>query len=158
MREITEIILHCSDSDFGNRFLIDKWHKVRGWDGIGYHVVFLNGFSGPSTKYQKGQDGQIEYGRDFEIQGAHCLGHNQTSIGIVLIGKSHFTSRQLFDALPNFLIYLFNRFNLSPARLFGHYEFNQNKTCPNFNMVQYRKYLEVLWITEMTNLELKEKS
>ncbi len=157
MRDITEIILHCTDSDFGNAELIDRWHKSRGWDGIGYHSVILNGIERHGVMHQSYQDGLIEYGRNFEIQGAHCLGHNQTSIGICLIGKSHFTSKQLFSTLPLHLIYLFKRFNLSPARLFGHYEFNQNKTCPNIDMVQYRKYMEILWVAEMSNLELKEK-
>ena len=43
MREIKKIIIHCSDSEFGDAALIDKWHKERGWTGIGYHYVILNG-------------------------------------------------------------------------------------------------------------------
>ncbi len=158
MRDIREIIIHCSDSMFGDVALIDKWHKARGWDGCGYHAIILNGYPKRMIDgYKPNQDGAIEHGRDHETIGAHCLGHNQTSIGICLIGKTHFTSEQLFSTLPLVLLHLFEHYDLSPARMFGHYEFNQSKTCPNINMVQYRKYIEKLWIEQITNLELKEK-
>ncbi len=42
-KEIKRIIIHHSASDFGDAKLIDKWHKERGWKGIGYHFVVLNG-------------------------------------------------------------------------------------------------------------------
>lgn len=158
MREITEIIIHCSDSTFGNYAVIDKWHKARGWDGCGYHIIILNGFpENLHNGYMRGRDGAVERGRNLDKIGAHCLGHNQTSIGICLIGKTHFTSEQLFSSLPAVLLNLFKQFGLTPARMFGHYEFNQSKTCPNINMVQYRKYMEKLWIEQITNLELKER-
>ena len=38
------ITIHCSDSEWGNADVIDEWHKKRGWDGIGYHYVILNGY------------------------------------------------------------------------------------------------------------------
>ena len=162
MREINEIIIHCSNSEWGNVVEIDRWHKKRGWDGVGYHAIILNGY--PEFKdftkkdgYMPRRDGAIEHGREFETIGAHCLGHNQTSIGICLIGKTHFTSEQLFVTLPAVLLNLFEKLGLSPARMFGHYEFSQNKSCPNINMVQYRKYMQALWIEQITNLELKER-
>jgi len=34
MREVKKIILHCSDSEWGDAAEIDKWHKARGWQGI----------------------------------------------------------------------------------------------------------------------------
>jgi hypothetical protein len=37
MRAIKQIIIHCSDSEFGNVIQIDRWHRERGWKGIGYH-------------------------------------------------------------------------------------------------------------------------
>jgi len=37
-----KVIIHCSDSSFGNAVLIDKWHRQRGFDNIGYHFVILN--------------------------------------------------------------------------------------------------------------------
>lgn len=76
MRQITDIIIHCSATREGQDFTvadIDRWHKERGWKGIGYHyVIYL--------------DGSVHKGRpDAEI-GAHCQGYNSHSIGICYIG------------------------------------------------------------------------
>ena len=76
MRRITEIIIHCSATEAGKNYYaadIDKWHKERGYAGIGYHYVI-------------DLDGTIEYGRNVAQAGAHCLGHNLNSIGICYIG------------------------------------------------------------------------
>lgn len=98
-----DIVLHCSDSKFGNAALIDSWHRAKGWSMIGYHYVILNGQIGP-TKYHHLYDGHVETGRpidddkDFEYDemGAHTLGHNNC-VGICLIGLSNkFTAPQIF--------------------------------------------------------------
>ena len=42
MRKITEIIVHCSATAEGQDFRaadIDRWHRQKGWNGIGYHYV-----------------------------------------------------------------------------------------------------------------------
>jgi len=92
---MTKVIIHCSDSAFGNVALITKWHIVeRGWSNIGYHYVILNGWLSPK-KYHFQYDGHIETGRpldddsDMELDeiGAHAFGYNDR-IGICLIGKS----------------------------------------------------------------------
>lgn len=97
------IIVHCSDSGFGNAIQINEWHKQRGFSMIGYHFVILNGNITPK-KHHALFDGTIETGRpldddlDFEFDeiGAHALGYNKKSIGICLIGKSgQFTENQL---------------------------------------------------------------
>ena len=75
-RSISEIIVHCSATPEGKDYPIDtirQWHKERGFSDIGYHyVVHL--------------DGRVEDGRDVNIAGAHCSGHNSRSIGICYIG------------------------------------------------------------------------
>lgn len=47
MRKITSIIIHCADTPNGKEFHaadIDRWHKERGWQGIGYHwVITIDG-------------------------------------------------------------------------------------------------------------------
>lgn len=100
---MTKVIIHCSDSDWGNASVITKWHVVeRGWDTIGYHYVILNGRLS-AFKFHFFYDGQIETGRpldddgDMELdeRGAHAFGYNN-SIGICLIGLSGlFTGLQL---------------------------------------------------------------
>lgn len=76
MRRIERIIVHCTATESQREVSvaeIDRWHKGRGWRGIGYHYVV-------------GLDGRIWKGRDEETIGAHCAGHNATSIGVCYVG------------------------------------------------------------------------
>lgn len=83
MQTIDTIIVHCSATMQGRDYTaadIDRWHKQRGWDGIGYHYVVR-------------RDGTVEAGRPLPMQGAHCatrdkdgVSWNTHSIGICYIG------------------------------------------------------------------------
>lgn len=76
MRKINELIWHCTATPEGrevSRGEIDRWHKDRGWSGIGYHkVVHL--------------DGSVSEGRPESQVGAHVGGRNATTIGYVYVG------------------------------------------------------------------------
>lgn len=76
MRAISELIWHCTATPEGRevtRGEIDRWHKDRGWSGIGYHkVVHL--------------DGSVSNGRPESEVGAHVAGHNTGTIGYVYVG------------------------------------------------------------------------
>lgn len=75
-RTINEIIVHCSATKEGKDFTvadIKKWHLERGFSDIGYHYVIY-------------RDGSIYEGRNVDISGAHCTGHNSHSIGVCYIG------------------------------------------------------------------------
>jgi len=134
MREINKIIIHCSDSEWGDSVVIDEWHRGRGWDEIGYHFVILNGHRHTSKNYDENSDGVVEEGRALEKTGAHCYGHNRDSIGICLVGKSKFTARQLYEALPLLLGELMSKYNIGVDNIYGHNDFNKSKTCPNFEI------------------------
>ena len=128
MRRIDEIIIHCTATKEGvdvNAKTIDKWHKQKGWKGIGYHYVIKI-------------DGTIEKGRNEEEIGAHCKGHNAHSIGVVYVGgldnngkpKDTRTKAQketLWELLRVLLI------KYPKANVFGHNEFS-NKACPCFDV------------------------
>ena len=77
MRTITLIVIHCSavrPDQLSSAAQIDSWHRQRGFHlGIGYHYVVR-------------RDGQIEPGRPEWMVGAHCLNHNQHSIGVCYEG------------------------------------------------------------------------
>lgn len=76
VRNVNELIWHCSATPEGKDFTvedIDRWHRQRGWSGIGYHFVVY-------------RDGSIHRGRDIEKTGAHVRGHNRKTIGAVYIG------------------------------------------------------------------------
>lgn len=128
MRKINEIIVHCTATSEGKDFKaadIDRWHRQKGWDGIGYHhVVDL--------------DGTVEPGRPESKVGAHCLKHNTNSIGVVYVGglasdgktpKDTRTPQQK-AALIKLLTELKHRY--PGATIHGHRDFAA-KACPSFD-------------------------
>lgn len=129
MREINRIILHCSATPEGKDFTvadIDRWHKARGWQGIGYHYVVY-------------RDGSVHEGRNIAVAGAHTSGYNKNSIGVCYIGgvaadgktpKDTRTAEQRV-ALRNLVAQLKKQF--PKATVHGHYEFAA-KACPSFNI------------------------
>ena len=140
MREIKKLILHCSDSDFGDAVLIDKWHKERGWKGIGYHYVILNGCRSKDN-YKKEDDGLIETGRPIEEAGSHCAGENGDSIGVCLVGRHHFSANQILVGLPKLIKEIFLKYGILAGQTFGHYELDKDKTCPNIDMDIFKYFI-----------------
>ena len=122
MRKINKIIIHCTDSEFGDVETIDGWHKARGWKGIGYHFLIGNAY--PKYENYKERipviehDGLILEGRPIEQVGAHTLHHNLDSIGIALVGSNTFTRAQL-HSLMKLIKMLLKQFNLSIADVYG---------------------------------------
>lgn len=129
MRKITKIIIHCSATPEGSDYTvadIDRWHKQRGWKGIGYHYVVY-------------RDGSVHTGRDVAAIGAHCTGQNANSIGICYIGgcaadgktpKDTRTPAQR-EALRDLVELLKTEY--PNATIHGHHEF-ADKACPCFNV------------------------
>lgn len=127
-RKIDEIIVHCTATAEGKDFKvsdIDKWHRAKGWDGIGYHqVVYL--------------DGSVHPGRPMDKVGAHCLGHNQNSIGVVYVGGVASDGKTPKDtrtpeqkaALRKLLTDLKRKY--PGATIHGHRDFAA-KACPSFD-------------------------
>jgi hypothetical protein len=154
MAKLTNIIVHCSDSEFGSAAEIRRWHLENGWKDIGYHFVILNGNILSKTKNRTGlyvpsMDGNIEIGRTLDGDslisgneiGAHALGYNDKSIGICLIGIKTFTPKQMVS-LINLLNDLRTIYRLSIGSILGHYEVSAGRSCPNFNVPELRRLLE----------------
>lgn len=134
-RKIKKIYIHCSDSDDSLDFDvkdIDSWHKQRGFkskSGIhcGYHYVIK-------------RDGTIQGGRPDSETGAHVKGDNRSSIGICLIGRKKFTGAQInsvFTLTRNKM----KEYDVDISDVYGHYEKDSGKTCPNLDMVFFRANL-----------------
>lgn len=140
MRKLNQIIIHCSDSGFGDAAQIDELHKQRGWRCIGYHHVITNGVIHSGTAYNQDDDGVVQAGRPVDAIGAHCLGHNADSIGICLIGQHHFTANQ-FKALLSLIASYRGRFGITADHVRGHREYDSGKTCPNFDAAWIRGLL-----------------
>ncbi len=134
-----KIIVHNSASKFGTSRDIRKWHvDENGWDDIGYHFMILNGYIS-SSNYIHSLNGSIEIGRPMDVSGAHTRGYNDT-IGICLIGQDYFSEEQitsLFQLSEDLCLKL----NITHNNIFGHYEFDSKKTCPNIDMEQTRRLI-----------------
>lgn len=148
MRVIRKIIIHCSDSKWGNLEELTRWHKERGFVTVGYHYIILNGYltyaDYKEDNYKPNFDGVLVAGRDESLPGAHTLGQNEDSIGICLIGVNHFTLAQ-FQKLEKLCIDLMKKYNLKVSDIYGHYEFATYKTCPNFNVNELRNKLWAIY-------------
>ena len=135
MRQINEIIVHCTATKEGQNFKVDdinRWHKQRGWNMIGYHyVVYL--------------DGTIHQGRSEDQIGAHCLKHNTNSIGVVYVGgldtegrpKDTRTEAQK-QGLRKLLTELKRKY--PKATIHSHKDFAP-KACPSFDAT--KEYKEI---------------
>lgn len=137
MRQLTEIIVHCSATQANwmagagtDRKVreIDAWHRGNGWNGIGYHLLI-------------DRDGTVANGRPIERVGAHVKGHNTGTIGVCLIGgfgssakddpSDHFTIAQM-KALRAVIADLRHQYP-TISKVSGHNEYAA-KACPGFSV------------------------
>lgn len=135
MRAITEIIIHCTATPNGRWHTvedIDRWHRERGFKrdrklighnqpnltSIGYHYVIYT-------------TGAVSIGRGEREAGAHCKGHNSSSIGVALVGTDKFSAAQWTSLRAN-IEALLNRY--PDASVHGHREYDPGKTCPGFDV------------------------
>ena len=126
-KDIKLLVVHCSDSDNGKIMSALDIHKMNlkfGWDGIGYHKVI-------------NRSGKIENGRPEYWIGAHVKGKNNISLGVCLIGRNKFTTKQYIS-----LERVLRKWkSLYPkAKIVGHRDTgNTDKTCPNFDVIKWSK-------------------
>lgn len=128
-RKIREIIVHCSATPEGRDYTVDdirRWHIERGWSDIGYHYVVY-------------RDGTICDGRDVDVIGAHCTGHNTYSIGVCYIGGVAKDCKTPKDTRTNAqktgLLHLLKLLKKSypGAIIVGHRDYEHRKACPSFD-------------------------
>lgn len=123
MPDIRYLFVHTAAADIPgvDAATIDRWHRARGWAGIGYHYVILD------ATHPSRPDGAVEPGRPETRTGAHVRGVNARSLGICCAGHGDlrpFTPAQ-FRALVALLADLCRRHALSPACVLGHREVNR---------------------------------
>ena len=135
MRAIDEIIIHCTATAEGRDVSVEeitRWHKEQGYAAIGYHYVVS-------------LDGKVYPGRGEHRIGAHCLGHNASSIGVVYVGgltKSGKPKDTRTPAQKKALLSLLRelREKYPKASIHGHNEYS-NKACPCFDA--YNEYKDL---------------
>jgi hypothetical protein len=133
--DVEYIVIHCSytrpSQDIGVED-IRRWHRDKGWLDVGYHAVIR-------------RDGTVEPGRAVDVRGAHCLGYNDKSIGICLVGGlaedadpesqeavDNFTPEQM-SAL-NVWVTVINFIRFPNAKIVGHRDLDPSRECPGFEV------------------------
>lgn len=135
MVDFSKVMVHCSatpDVETGWAAKvgveeIDRWHRDRGWSGVGYHYVIK-------------RDGTVEEGRPLTKSGAHTRGMNHHP-GICWIGTKRPTGKQL-EAFCRLHDMLASQYNVHPFDYQPHYNY-ANKECPGFpiEMLQFILHL-----------------
>ena len=132
--ETKYIVVHCSQTRPSQNIgvkEIDRWHRERGWLKVGYARVIK-------------RDGTIEQGRDDDELQAHVKNYNHISTSVCVVGgakeenwkepEDNFTGEQ-WESLKKVLEEQVIKY--PKARIVGHYELDERKTCPNFNVREY---------------------
>lgn len=111
----SRIVLHHAEATNCTVEDIDRWHRGRGWQGIGYH-------------YFVRKDGQIYKGRPDYTIGAHCLHNNTNTIGICAEGK--YMVETMPEVQKQAIISLCKSLGIKDIK--GHRELNSTD-CPGRN-------------------------
>lgn len=127
-RPVGLAVIHCAATLPGQHTTvadIDRWHRLRGFDGIGYHFYIT-------------RDGLIHTGRPLERIGAHARGFNAVSVGICYEGGLDASampcdtrSIEQKAALVALLIRLKRDYPLMD--IVGHRDLDPHKACPCFD-------------------------
>lgn len=135
-RVIKEIIVHCTATPEGKDYTVEdvrRWHvsPPNNWSDIGYHYLVY-------------RDGSVHKGRDVNVSGAHCTGHNTYSIGVCYVGgvsslsgtpkdtRTEEQKRAIVELLQDL------RRLYPSAKIYGHRDF-ANKACPSYDaMSEYK--------------------
>ncbi|MDD5110844.1 MAG: peptidoglycan recognition family protein [Patescibacteria group bacterium] len=113
LREVDRIVVHHTASEHGDVSDIDRWHRERGFDSIGYHYVITNGVSHSGEPCL---DGEIQIGRPEDVVGAHARGRNACSIGVSMVGGDSFTKPQV-ESLTVLLAHLCRRHGIAADKI-----------------------------------------
>jgi len=129
------IVIHCAATkpsmDIGYDE-IRKWHvEDNGWDDVGYHYIIK-------------RDGTLQTGRDESMVGSHARQVNGTSLGICLVGgvddnndwENNFNDEQ-FETLKTIVLKLKDKYQIE--KIIGHYEVDDVKKCPSFDVTEWKK-------------------
>lgn len=133
------ITIHHSlsqDGDSLNWRAIRKYHTGKGWDDVGYHF---------GIEKVKGEV-EVLVGRPLYRDGAHCLGSNEDTIGICIVGN--YGVEDLDSKIKNKLVQLISSLcyclDIPFDEVMGHKERDKSRTCPGdfFNLSEIRNLVK----------------
>ena len=127
-----------ADTSHHTAEVIKSWHLAKGWSDVGYHWLIE-------------RNGKIVKGRDEMSTGAHCVGWNEKSIGICVIGNFDATlpTKEQEDSLRMLLREILNRYpNIPKDAIYPHRKYAV-KSC-------YGKKLSDTWAVDLLKTKQEE--
>ncbi|MBP3833983.1 MAG: N-acetylmuramoyl-L-alanine amidase [Bacteroidaceae bacterium] len=138
LKVVKYLVVHCTATPLSQRVSvedIDRWHKAKGWSGIGYH-------------WYVDRDGHIFPGRSEREAGAHVIGYNHCSIGICYEGGLDEQGNSADTRTPAqkaALLFIIKDLKQSypNAIVLGHRDFpGVHKDCPCFDAKTEYSYIQ----------------
>lgn len=146
-RQINKIVLHYSaiPAPAPKRIIeqleaIDKYHReANGWKGIGYHIAIH-------------PNGTVASCRPLRLSGAHANGHNNTSIGVVMLIDDFVANspEPLMSTTIGVLGALCKEFSIPKEAVFLHRQLNPT-VCPPIGQA----FVDKLRKSGFTSISLK---
>lgn len=153
MSKLKYLIIHCLDTPKGREVSKEElisWHtspkpKGRGWKQVGYSdMIHLDGKLENLVKYDN--DGWVDSGEitngavGFNGEARHVAvvggkGFKRTSDFDDVLTPEQFTTLQMY--IKTFLMHH------EDCKIGGHYQFNDGKECPGFDVTKYLKFVNV---------------
>lgn len=133
------IVLHHADSQRCTIQNIHEWHLNNGWAGCGYH-------------YFVRKDGTLYKGRPENATGSHCIGVNNSSIGICCEGNFNIDTMQnnQINSLCALIQDINKRYGIK--QLYQHKElYNTDCAGKNFPIAVIKELIKNNRITEVIN-------
>jgi len=120
------------------QFIQDYHQNAKGWIDIGYHFLI-------------DPLGNIYEGRPIKVQGAHVLSHNESNIGISIMGNYHAPANNSFtDASRDSFVavgrYLKDTYEVQVSSFYAHREIG-NTDCPGDDLYARKGELRDLIFT-----------
>jgi N-acetylmuramoyl-L-alanine amidase len=140
------IVVHHAAIAKGNAATIDRLHKQRGWEGLGYDFVISNGIGGPDGATEVGWRWKEQReGAHTRVTGDYTNYWNERTIGICLIGNFENTkpTDAQYESLAKLVKFLQARYSIPTSKIKGHGDVDATR-CPgrNFSMWKLKTLLK----------------
>lgn len=150
MNQVKEIIVHHTGGTIENPLAdtshhtfetVNAWHRQDPNIWLGFYSSLGNAIG---YHYFIEKSGKVTQGRTDTDEGAHCRGHNRSSIGICLAGNFDvtFPTREQIESLRNLLNQKRKEYLITRDKIVAHRCF-ANKTC-------YGRNLSDSWASDLT--------
>jgi len=129
------IIHHSASAQTTTMLDVDRWHRQRGFSGIGYHFFMQI----------RGGRGYLKAARPATLAGAHTIGWNSKALGLCIAGnyETDIMSKAIYQDVLAAAAHICKKYGIPANKVFGHRD-KAATACPgkNFPLDKLKKDLE----------------